>query len=148
VHLDLSGRYSSFGKSTLNGVKLAPAEINNRATEGRRVELIIEDDSGRADEAATVVQRLINQQTIDALPGDIISSNALTTAPIAQYAKVPMITSATHPAVTEVGNYTQRCRRHLQERRISSLCRDGSRSDESRNASRAVILRLQRQVCL
>lgn len=106
VFLDLSGRYSSFGKSTLNGVKLAAAEINaDQATEGRRVELIIEDDLGLAHEAATVVQRLINQNTIHALLGNIISSNALAAAPIAHYARVPMITSATHPAVTEVGSY-------------------------------------------
>jgi branched-chain amino acid transport system substrate-binding protein len=106
VFLDLSGRHSSFGKSTLNGVKLAAAEINaDQATEGRRVELIVEDDLGLAHEAATVVQRLINQKAIHALLGDIISSNALAAAPFAQYAKVPMITSATHPAVTEVGNY-------------------------------------------
>lgn len=106
VFLDLSGRHSSYGKSTLNGVKLAAAEINtNQATEGRRVELIIEDDLGRAEEAATVVQRLINQKTIHVLLGDIISSNALAAAPIAHHAKVPMITAATHPVVTEVGNY-------------------------------------------
>ena len=105
VSVDLSGRYSNFGKSTLNGIKLAAAEINTQATEGRRVELIIEDDSGRPDEAATVVQRLINQKTIHAFLGNIVSSNALAAAPIAHHAKVPMITAATHPVVTEVGNY-------------------------------------------
>ena len=106
VFLDLSGRHSSFGKSILNGVKLAAAEINaNQATEGRRVELIVEDDLGQAYEAVTIVQRLINQKAIHALLGDIISSNALAAAPIAHYAKVPMITSATHPAITEVGSY-------------------------------------------
>lgn len=106
VFLDLSGPYSSFGKSTLNGVKLAAAEINaNQATDGRRVELIVEDDLGRAAEAATIVQRLIGQKTIHALLGDIISSNALAAAPIAHYAKVPMITSATHPAITAVGSF-------------------------------------------
>jgi len=106
VFLDLSGRTSSFGHSTLNGVKLAASEINtNQETAGRRVELIIEDDSGRPEEAATVVQRLIDQKAVHALLGEVISSNALAAAPIAQRAKVPMITSATHPVVTQVGSY-------------------------------------------
>src|SRR5678816_15424 len=87
VFLDLSGLTSSFGRSMLNGVKLAAAEINtHQVAEGRRVELIIEDDLGRADEAATVVQRLINKKAVHALLGGIASSNALATAPIAQYA--------------------------------------------------------------
>ena len=106
VFVDLSGRTSSFGHSTLNGVKLAAAEINtHQETEGRRVELIIEDDLGRPEEAATVVQRLIDHKAINALLGEVISSNALAAAPIAQRAKVPMITSATHPAITQVGTY-------------------------------------------
>ncbi len=106
VFLDLSGQTSSFGKSILNGIKLAAAEVNTQqAAEGRRVELIIEDDLGRAFEAATVVQRLINEKAVHALLGPIASSNAMATAPIAQHAKVPMLTTATHPAVTTVGSY-------------------------------------------
>jgi len=106
VFLDLSGPTASFGQSTLKGVKLAAAEINNHQIgDGRRVELIIEDDFGRPYEAATVVQRLIDQKKVHALIGEVASSNTLAAAPIAQNAKVPMIISATHPAVTQVGDY-------------------------------------------
>lgn len=90
----------------LNGVKLAATEINTHQVAGRRqVELIIEDDRGRPDEAATVVQRLIDQKKVHALLGELTSANRLAAAPIAQNAKVPMITSATHPVITQVGDY-------------------------------------------
>ena len=142
MFLDLSRLTSSFGKSMLNGIKLAAAEINTKqAAGGRGVELIIEDDLGRADEAATVVQRLINEKAVHALLGPIASSNAMATAPIAQYAKVPMITTATHPAVTTVGSYifrvgyvdpfqgealAQFAIRTLKARRVASLVDDTS----------------------
>ena len=106
VFLDLSGRTSSFGTATLNGVKLAADEINAYpGTDRRRVELYIEDDLGRPYEAATVVQRLIDQKKVHALLGEVASSNTLAAAPIAQNAKVPLVTSATHAAITQVGNY-------------------------------------------
>lgn len=109
VFLDLSGRTASLGKPTLNGVKLAADEINAyRGTDRRRVELHIEDDSGRPDEAATVARRLIDQKKVHALVGEVASSNTLAAAPIAQSAKVPLITSATHLAITQVGNYVFR----------------------------------------
>ena len=109
VFLDLSGRTSSYGTATLNGVKLAADEINAyRGTDRRRVELHIEDDSGRPDEAATVARRLIDQKKVHALVGEVASSNTLAAAPIAQNAKVPLITSATHLAITQVGNYVFR----------------------------------------
>jgi branched-chain amino acid transport system substrate-binding protein len=106
VFLDLSGRTSSYGQSILNGIKLAVAEINARELpEGHRVELIIEDDSGQPTEAATIVQRLLDQKTVHVLLGGVSSANALAAAPIAQHANVPMLTTATHPAITQIGTY-------------------------------------------
>lgn len=107
VFLDLSGPTSQFGQATLNGVKLAAAEINEAGgIDGRRVELIIEDDLGRPYEAATVVVRLIGQKKVHALLGAVASSHSMAAAPIAQQAKVPMITpSSTHTAITQIGNY-------------------------------------------
>ncbi|MCM3869696.1 MAG: ABC transporter substrate-binding protein [Pyrinomonadaceae bacterium] len=107
VFLDLSGRTAAFGRATLKGVKMAAAEMNQAGgIDGRRVELIIEDDLGRPDEAAKVVERLVVQKNVHALLGEVASSNSLVAAQIAQRAKVPMITPfGTHPAVTQVGNY-------------------------------------------
>ena len=106
VFLDLTGLTSEFGRATLNGIKLAASEINEAGgIDGRQVELIIEDDRGRPTEVQSVVDRLIGPNKVDALLGENSSTNSLVAARIAQDAKVPMITLATHPAITKVGNY-------------------------------------------
>jgi branched-chain amino acid transport system substrate-binding protein len=107
VFLDLSGPTSSFGQSTLNGIEMATEQINNAGgINGRRVELLVKDDLGEPTEAATVVYDLIDRKKVHALLGEVASSRSLAAAPIAQNAKVPMITPAsTHPIVTRRFNY-------------------------------------------
>jgi len=104
---DLTGATSSFGQSTKNGVDLAADEINKSGgINGRQIEIITEDDQGEPNKAATVVTKLINQDRVHALLGEVASSNTLAAAPKAQESQVPMITpSSTNPAVTQVGDY-------------------------------------------
>lgn len=104
---DLSGRTSSFGQSTKNGVEMAADEINKAGgINGRQIQIVTEDTQGEPNKAATVVTKLINQDRVHALLGEVASSNTLAAAPKAQEAKVPMITpSSTNPAVTQVGDY-------------------------------------------
>jgi branched-chain amino acid transport system substrate-binding protein len=107
VYGDLSGQTSSFGQSTKNGAQMAADEINARGgINGRQIQLIHEDDQGEPGKAATVVAKLINQDGVRALIGEVASSNSIAAAPNAQDAKVPMITpSSTNPKVTEIGDY-------------------------------------------
>jgi branched-chain amino acid transport system substrate-binding protein len=110
VYGDLTGQTSSFGQSTKNGIELAVEEINNAGgVEGKKIQLIVEDDQGRPEQAKTVVSKLINQDKVQAVLGEVASTNSLAAAPVAQEAKIPMITpSSTNPKVTEVGDYTSR----------------------------------------
>ncbi len=107
---DLSGATSSFGQSTKNGVELAVDEINNAGgINGKKLVVISEDDQGRPEQAKTVVSKLINQDKVQAVLGEVASTNSLAAAPVAQEAKIPMITpSSTNPKVTEVGDYISR----------------------------------------
>jgi branched-chain amino acid transport system substrate-binding protein len=107
VYGDLSGQTSSFGESTRNGVMMAIDEINAAGgINGRKVEAVIEDDQGQPQQASTVVTKLINQDKVVAIIGEVASSNSLAAAPKAQEAKVPMISpSSTNPKVTQVGDY-------------------------------------------
>src|SRR6185503_6921074 len=102
---DLTGRTSNFGQSTKNGVAMAIDEINKAGgVDGRQIQVISEDDEGRPEKAATVVTKLINQDRVIALIGEVTSGNTLAAAPKAQSARVPMISpSSTAPSVTEVG---------------------------------------------
>ncbi len=107
---DLSGRTSNFGQSTKAGVEMAADEINKAGgIDGRQIKILSEDDEGRPEKAATVVTKLIDQDRVVALLGEVASGNTLAAAPKAQNSKVPMISpSSTNPAVTQVGDYISR----------------------------------------
>ena len=107
VYAALTGDQASFGNATVQGVKLAADEINAAGgVLGRRIKLIIEDDQGRPDQAASVVTKLITSDDVIAVIGENSSNNSLAAAPICQSNKVPMISpSSTNPAVTERGDY-------------------------------------------
>ena len=107
IYADLSGQTSSFGQSTKNGALMALDEINAAGgVNGRRIAYVIEDDQGQPAQAATVVTKLINQDKVHAVLGEVASSNTLAAAPVAQTAKIPMITpSSTNPTVTQKGDY-------------------------------------------
>ena len=107
VYGSTTGTTATFGKSTLNGVQMAADELNaGGGIGGKKIEIMAEDDESKADEAATAVQKLINQDRVVALIGEVASSRSLAAAPIAQNNGVPMISpSSTNPAVTKVGDF-------------------------------------------
>lgn len=107
VYAALTGGEAAFGTATVNGVKIAADEINAAGgVLGRRIRLVIEDDQGRAEEAASVVTKLIAASNVEALIGENSSSQSLAAAPIAQTSGVPMVSpSSTNPKVTEKGEY-------------------------------------------
>ncbi|PYQ32675.1 MAG: ethanolamine utilization protein EutJ [Acidobacteria bacterium] len=107
VYAALSGSEAAFGQATVQGVRLAAEEINNGGgVLGKKIRLIIEDDAGRAEEAASVVTKLITRDGVIGVIGENSSNQSLAGAPICQAAKVPMISpSSTNPNVTKKGDY-------------------------------------------
>ncbi len=103
----LTGGTATFGKSTDNGIQMAFAEINAKGgVLGKKLELHTEDDASKTEQVPGVVQKLINQNNVLVLMGEVASSRSLAAAPIAQAAKVPMVTaSSTNPKVTQVGDF-------------------------------------------
>lgn len=103
----MTGSEATFGTSTHNGVVLAVKEINAQGgIKGKRVEVLSLDDQGKPEEAATAVTKLINQDKVSAIIGEVASSRSLAMAPIAQKNKVAMVSpSSTNPKVTEQGDY-------------------------------------------
>lgn len=103
----LSGGEATFGISTSEGVNLAFAEKNKAGgIKGKQIKLITLDNQGKPEEARAAVQRLVTQDRVVAVIGEVASSRTLAAAPVAQQYKVPMISpSSTNPKVTEVGDY-------------------------------------------
>lgn len=103
----LTGSEATFGQSVNKGLKLAIKEINdNGGIKGKKLRVITLDDQGKADEAASAVTRLIIQNKVVAVVGEVASGRTKVAAPVAQSHKVPLITPAsTNPDVTKVGDY-------------------------------------------
>ncbi|HWL14819.1 MAG TPA: ABC transporter substrate-binding protein [Opitutus sp.] len=106
-YASLTGKEASLGQSSHRGTLLAIETINAAGgVLGRKLELITEDTQSKAGESGTVVRKLITRDKVVAILGEVASSRSLEGAPIAQRAKVPMVTPAsTNPKVTEVGDY-------------------------------------------
>src|SRR5262249_12482996 len=103
----LTGALSTFGVSSVQGAKLAVEDTNGSGgVLGEPVELIVEDNGSKAGEAATIARKFISQDKVAAILGDLTSSATMEVAPLAQAAKIPLLTpSATNVAITRIGNY-------------------------------------------
>jgi len=103
----MSGSEASFGQATMQGVKLAAEEINaSGGVLGKKIRLVVEDDQGKAEEAASAVTKLITHDSVIAIIGENSSNQSLAAAPICQANKIPMISpSSTNPNVTKKGEY-------------------------------------------
>ena len=105
----MTGEQATFGVSTDNAIKLAIAEQNKKGgIKGKQIELKTLDDQGKPEEAAVAATRLITQDKITLLLGEVASSRSLAMAPIADANKVPMISpTSTNPRVTKDGANTR-----------------------------------------
>lgn len=103
----LTGSEATFGISSTNGLKLAVEEWNkNGGLLSKQIKLITYDDQGKPSEAQTVVQRLIKNDNVIAVIGEVASSRSKAGAPICQQNKIPMVSPAsTNPEVTAIGDY-------------------------------------------
>ncbi len=106
----MTGGAATFGKSTHDGIMLAVEKINAAGgIKGKKVRIISLDDQGKPEEAAIATTKLITQDKVIAILGEVASSNSLAMAPIAQKNGIPMVTpSSTNPKVTEIGDYVFR----------------------------------------
>ncbi len=109
-YASMTGSEATFGVSTDDGIKLAINEINEAGgIKGRPIKLVTYDNQGKQQEAATAVTRLITQDKVVAILGEVASSRSIAGGQIAQRYGVPMISpSSTNPAVTEIGDMISR----------------------------------------
>lgn len=106
----MTGNQATFGISTDNGVKLAVKELNAAGgINGKKIDLTAYDDQGKQQEAITAVTRLIQQDHVVAVIGEVASSLSIAGGGVCQRLGVPMISpSSTNPKVTLIGNMISR----------------------------------------
>src|ERR1700730_3694725 len=104
----LTGDGASFGQSSREGPYLAVDEINTAGglLGGRKIKLLVEDDQSKPEEASNAVTKLVTEDKVVAVLGEVASRRSLAAAPVCQKYMIPMITpSSTNERVTEVGDY-------------------------------------------
>ncbi|HEX5887347.1 MAG TPA: ABC transporter substrate-binding protein [Pyrinomonadaceae bacterium] len=104
---DLTGPTYNFGQSAMNGVLMAALQINEYGgINNRKIDVVIHDDRGSAEEAARLTGKLIDQDKVVAVIAGGVSGNSRAAAPKAQSSHIPLISpSSTDPAVTQTGDY-------------------------------------------
>jgi branched-chain amino acid transport system substrate-binding protein len=99
--LPMSGPFASTGKQIAAGASLYMRQNGDRVA-GRKLQLIVKDDTGVADITKRIAQELIVADKVTALAGFGLTPLALATAPLATQAKTPMIVmSAATAIITE-----------------------------------------------
>ncbi|MCZ0732899.1 ABC transporter substrate-binding protein [Phreatobacter sp. AB_2022a] len=99
--LPMTGQSASTGRQIEAAAKLYMAQ-NGQAVAGRRIELIVRDDTGAADVTRRIAQELIVNEKVAAIGGFGLTPLAFAAAPLATQSKTPMIVmAAATSAITE-----------------------------------------------
>lgn len=107
VIIPLTGSSAKYGEDIKRGYDLAVEEINEKGgITGRKIKLIYEDDEGKPEKAVAAAQKLIQKEKVIAILGALWSSPTLAVAPIAEKAKVILLSSgSSSPKITYAGDY-------------------------------------------
>ncbi|SJZ41069.1 amino acid/amide ABC transporter substrate-binding protein, HAAT family [Enhydrobacter aerosaccus] len=106
--LPMTGQQASTGKQIDAAVKLYQA-LNGTTVAGKKVEVILKDDTSVPDVTKRLAQELIVNDKVAFLAGFGITPSALATAPIATQAKVPeIVMAAGTSSITEASPYVVR----------------------------------------
>src|ERR1700744_65481 len=102
----LTGSVAYNGTTDVNGIKLALGEINAKGgVLGKKVELVIEDGQCKPASTVNAAEKLTQRDKVVALIGAFCSSATAAIMPVAQSAKVPLVTGVSSAAnLTEKGN--------------------------------------------
>jgi branched-chain amino acid transport system substrate-binding protein len=107
VIVPLTGDAAVYGEPGRNIIQLAADEINAAGgINGQSIELIVEDGKCDGTSAANATQKLVNVDHVQVIIGGFCSSESLSAVPIAEAAKVAMISpGSSSPKLTNISKY-------------------------------------------
>ena len=105
VLLPLTGAQAKFGEIEKRSFEMALEEINAKGgVNGKKIELLFEDDTGKPDVGRSGVEKLISREKVSVITGGYSSSVTAAAAPVAQQFKVPfVICTGSADDITEKG---------------------------------------------
>ena len=86
----MTGPFAATGWQMEQGVRLYMAQHGNTIA-GRKIELIVKDDTGTPDVTKRLAQEMVVNDKVDVLAGFGLTPLALATAPVATQSKTPMV---------------------------------------------------------
>jgi branched-chain amino acid transport system substrate-binding protein len=102
--LSMTGSNAPYGQNAQKGLELALAA--RPTVLGKKVEAVVADNKSDKVEAVNATNRLIQRDQAVAIIGPLSSSNSLAAGPVAEAARVPLISPwATNPLVTQDKKY-------------------------------------------
>ncbi|SMD09787.1 ABC transporter substrate-binding protein [Rhizobium sp. RU36D] len=103
--LPMTGPFASTGRQVLAGAKAYMA-LNGDTVAGKKIELVLRDDAGTADQTRRIAQELVVNDGVKMLAGFGLTPLAMSVAPVLNQAKIPaIITSATTSAIMKQSEY-------------------------------------------
>ena len=106
--LPMTGPFASTGRQIEAATRLYMAQ-NGDTVAGKKVELIIKDDTGTPDVTKRLAQEMIVNDKVNVLAGFGLTPLALATAPLATQSKTPMVVmAAATSSITEASPYIVR----------------------------------------
>jgi len=106
--LPMTGPFASTGKQIEAAARLYMAQ-NGDTLAGKKVELMIKDDTGTPDVTKRIAQELVVNDKVSVLAGFGLTPLALATAPIATQSKTPLVVmAAATSSITQASPYVVR----------------------------------------
>lgn len=103
--LPMTGPFASTGRQVEAGARAYMA-LHGDTAAGKKIELVLRDDAGTADQTRRIAQELIVNDGVKMLAGFGLTPLAMSVAPVITQAKVPaIITSATTSAIMKQSDY-------------------------------------------
>ena len=103
--LPMTGPFASTGRQVEAGVKAYMA-LNGDTVAGKKIEIVLRDDAGTADQTRRIAQELVVNDGVKMLMGFGLTPLAMSVAPVLNQAKIPaIITSATTSAIMPQSQY-------------------------------------------
>jgi branched-chain amino acid transport system substrate-binding protein len=91
--LSLTGDAAPWGESAKNGIDLAVKDINSKGgIDGRKVQVVIEDDHTDAKNAVSAYNKLVNVDHVSGVIGSVFDFNTQPLLPLAENNKIALIT--------------------------------------------------------
>ncbi|RST55642.1 ABC transporter substrate-binding protein [Variovorax sp. MHTC-1] len=106
--LPMTGQQATTGRQIEAAARLYMAQ-NGDTVAGKKIELIVKDDTSLPDVTKRLAQELVVNDKVDVLAGFGITPSAMATAPIATQSKTPMVVmAAATSSITEASPYIVR----------------------------------------